>query len=188
MSLHNENEFENEMEELPALSDMTDLDQLLAWAKLHWKFLAIGAAMLVHTIVFIGIIMAGNAKNSSDNVLSDRVPPTAPQPVFASAETPVLQIEAAVTEPVEEHAEEPVKQKEESNVASKDESAYEMAYEIGVQTGVVFNETRNKLVSFWHGFDEATGASDWAKDKWDSGKERMSEWLDEREEPVSEVP
>ena len=194
MSLYDENK--NEVEELLALSDMTDLDQLLDWTKFHWKFLAIGAAMLVHTIVFVGIIIAGNTKNSSDAVLSDKVPPPASQPVLASVEAPTSQIEE-IEEVVKEPVEEPAKQKEESNEESKDDPAYEMAFEIGVQTGVAFNETREALVRFWHGFDEATGASDWAKDKLDSGIERVNEWLDERDErdesdesdePSSEVP
>jgi len=165
------------MEGISSLSEVTDIEQFFTWIKANRKLALIGAVMLVHTIIFIGIIAAiatSNSRNAHDSTMNEQIPPPVQPIVELSVEDPISQpaTEESVPQPA---VEEPYL----SISEPADDSLNTAAHDIGVQTGELFNDSRDAVVDFWHGFDDVTGASDWAKALWDSGRERANQWLDE---------
>ena len=140
-------------------------DMIKEWIKMNWKALAICSAMVIHITVFIGILAANNSKEAPQSLIYEQTP------------SPQSQIEEYTPGPVETTVETPAVAPEGDsvNTATRD------IYDIGVQTGVAIIETRDAIVNFWHGFDEATGAADWARTRWDNGLERINMWLEEDE-------
>jgi len=50
------------------------------------------------------------------------------------------------------------------------------AYYSGVQAGEFFNDSIDAATDFLHGFNEMTGASEWARERWTSARVRINEW------------
>lgn len=68
-----------------------------------------------------------------------------------------------------------------SQVVEEDSASYPIAYEFGVSTGEFFNDSRDAVADFWHGFDDTTGASDWAREHWENGRDRFEAWQERQE-------
>ena len=143
------------------------LEQLCGVLKLKWILLATGAGMLFYAIILIGIFTVNNVRGLPNADPSDWAPPPVPVPAVEYAEEP----EYVIAETADE------------SVSIADESLYTAAHDIGVQAGELFLNSRDTVIDFWNGFDEATGASDWARAHWDSGRERMSGWIGENFPP-----
>ena len=155
MSHHDENDVVISGENV-----LKKLKQLCAVLEFKWILLATSAGMLFYMIILIGIFTTINARDLPTAVPIDWVPPPTPEPAVEYVEEP-----AQIT------------------IETVDESLYISAHDIGVQAGELFLYSRDTIIDFWNGFDEATGASDWARAHWDSGRERMSGWIDEKFPP-----
>ena len=160
---HKHNEIETD--ERHQQSEPNDLEQFVQWCKTNRKTVAIVTAMFIHTMIFVGIIVAISMRNSPDNSLSEtpHVPP-APDIIAMPADKPANEPSPAIEEPADSYPP-------------------GSAYEAGAQTGERLTESLDAIVDFWHGFNEATGASDRARELWDSGRERLGEWIDENYPP-----
>jgi len=158
---HKNNEIETD--ELLSNEEMSDFEQMLDWCKANWKILTIIGVMLIHSTIFIGLIMSFGLRNNRDNTMNSEQPP----PIVAEPAISPAIADASIQE-----------NSDEINPTNDDPESI-TAYEAGLSTGELIIISRDAVISFWHGFNEATGASEWAKEKWESGKDRVSEWLDE---------
>jgi len=167
---------ENEMDGISHISDGTTFEQFIEWCKKNNKIVAIVvSAMLFHTFILIGIIAAINSGNSTDIYESAHPPHQAYQPV---------------TEPVEESVcttEEPEDSIMDNSEVHEDDSTLPSAFEAGVQTGEILIEARDMLTDFLQGFNEATDAAAWTRERWDSGRERVSRWLEENRSAADDI-
>jgi len=138
---------------------MSLFNKAMNWFKTNWRFAAIGAALFIGVGIF-AVIMVLSARNSPVSTISETPlsPPPAPQPVSEPVEKPP----ETIAEPEDEPA---------------------SAYDAGMQTGEAFNESKDALLDFLQGFNEATGASDRARELWESSKDRVNEWLEENFPP-----
>jgi len=157
-----------EVVEKTSIHEITGIEALCDWAKSNWKILAIGAAMFIHTMIFIGIIVTVSSMVSSDNTMSEWAMIPSSDMEITSVEVPITTSEELMKKP-EMHVEVGV---------SVEESIKEAAYEMGMNTGELLIISKDALLDFCQGFDEATGASGWAKDLWDIGKDQVTEWLE----------
>jgi len=147
------------------LSDMTDFEQLYDWFRAHKKFVIACFIGLIHTVIYFGIIFSiFNRGDTTENAINEACPLS------------VSVIIEPIQEPVKESS---ILQTDESTIKSVDDSSYVTAYEAGMSAGEILIESIDALIDFWNGFDEATGASDWVRDRFADGKERVNEWLDE---------
>jgi len=142
--------------EISAENVLEKLEQLSGKLKLKWILLATGAGMLFYIIIFVGSFTSNSVPDLPGGISNDVAPPSTPAPIVEYAEVPAQIIEA-----------------------TDNDSSYSAAHDIGVQTGEILITSRDAIINFWHGFDESTGASDWAKEQWASGRERMTGWLEE---------
>ena len=147
MSLHDE----HEIDDLSHINDLTDFEQFLEWCKVNKKVLSIAiTVMLIHTMIFLGTIISINTGSKTDNSFSEAyIPP----PPIVDIDEPVYSID----EP--------------------EDPSLSAAYDAGIQAGELLNESIDTVVDFWHGFNEATGATTWAREKYDSSKERLNLWI-----------
>ena len=165
MALHDK----NEKNDISHLSDCTSFEHFIEWCKTNSKVVTIVlSAMLFHTLILVGIVVATNSGNSTDIYVSEPPSQQASQPVLKPVEAPVYAVEENENSIEEDRLEE-----------SEDVSAPSSPYGTGVQTGELFIETRDAVTDFLQGFNEATGATIWARERWESGKERVGRWIDE---------
>lgn len=175
MSLHNKNEMDN-------ISDNKDNDehtafdnfeQFIEWCYVNKRAVTIAiSVMLVHTLIFVGII-AFRTGSSTD---------------IHETLNPLHHVSQPMPEPPEEPVDESIYMIEEAedniedkSVSSENDSTLSAAYDAGLQTGVLLNESLVAVTNFFQGVNEATGASVWVRDKWDSGRERINRWIDEND-------
>jgi hypothetical protein len=164
MTLHNK----NKTDDISRISDCTTFEQLIEWCKVNNKAVAIVlSAMLFHSLILAGIIVVLSSGSSTDRYIS---------------EYPSHQVSQPESKPIEE-SEYTIEDTEDSTIESSEvqenDSALYSAYEAGWSTGELFIESRDAVTDFFKGFNEATGAMAWARERWDSGKERVTEWIDE---------
>jgi hypothetical protein len=140
---------------------LNKIEQICGVIKLKWILLATGAGMLFYLIVFIGIFTSNSVHDRPNEAAYDFAPPPTPFPVVEHVEEPAPVI-----------------------VETEDGSEYSAAHDFGARTGEILIFSRDAMIDFWNGFDETTGASDWARAHWDSGRERMTEWVEENFPPT----
>jgi len=72
------------------------------------------------------------------------------------------------------------------------DTSLSVAYDLGMQAGQFINESVDILSDLWQGFNETTGASVWAREQWESGKNLVNSWIDENltftENPNNDTP
>ena len=150
---------------------MKIFEQFCSWCKINWKLMVIGAAVFINLTVFVAIIMVSRTNNSPDISISEPPPPPVAEPVPTPAPPPEV-------EPVEEPSDIKTPANDSENAS---------AYDAGLETGAALNESLDLLIDFWHGFNEATGASEWARERLDSGLDAFAEWFDENFPPEHDI-
>jgi len=145
-------------------SVISKIEQIGGVIKLKWILLATGAGMLFYLIVFIGIFTSNSVQDLPNEAAYDFAPPTPPFPIVEHVEEPAPVI-----------------------IETENESEYSAAHDIGARTGEILIFSRDAMIDFWNGFDETTGASDWARAHWDTGRERMTEWVEENFPPTDDT-
>ena len=149
-------------------SEYTVFEQIIDWCYVHKKAVTIViSVMLVHTLIFTGIFLALRTGNSTDIHESAHPPHQASQPTPEPVEEPVYIIDDT-KDSIEDNYEQ-----------SESDSTQSAAYDAGIQTGELFIYSRDAIVGFFRGFNEATGATVWAREQWNSGRERVSRWIEE---------
>jgi len=164
MTLHNR----NKADDISRINDCTTFEQLIEWCKMNTKAVAIVlSAMLFHLLILVGIIMVLSSGISTDRYIS---------------EYPSHQVSQPESNPIGEF-EYTIEDIEDSNIDISEvpgnDTAPFSAYDAGWNTGEFFIESRDAVTDFFQGFNEATGALVWARERWDSGKERVTRWIDE---------
>ena len=138
--------------------ELTISEQIYEWLLVNWKdavkYTVVTLIVIFSGVLFIASLFAGNTSKQRETVVYVHPPSPAPH---------------LVAEPPEETTD--------SNTPTMDEASDSGAYYTGVAAGDIFNATKDAAVSFWHGFNEATGASDKARDIWSNGRERINEWI-----------
>ena len=145
-------------------SVLKKLEQLCGKLKLKWILLATCAGMFFYLIVFIWIFTPNSVQDLPNEAAYDFTPLPTPFPVVEPVEEPATVI-----------------------VETEDESEYSAAHDFGARTGEILILSRDAMIDFWNGFDETTGASVWARAHWDSGRERMTEWVEENFPPTDDT-
>jgi len=154
MSESDKNEIDEATSEDEILSDdeMTHPERFFTWCKENWKPLIIGVAVF-HSIIFFIVIATMNSNNSPS--VSVAHPPPQPPPLVAVDDTDIANDEPA------------------------DDAGLTAALEAGIAAGEMFITSKDALIDFLKGFDEATGAADWAKEHLESGLDWFNTWLEE---------
>jgi hypothetical protein len=158
----------NEKEKTSDTDDYTAFEQFIEWCEANKRALTIAlSVVLFHTLIFAGIILAVRSGNSTDlQNPADHSHQTS-HPTPEPAEEPAYNDEAT-GDNIENNSETP-----------ENDSLLSSAFKAGVQTGELFIESRDAVVDFFQGLNEATGASVWVRERWDSGRERVSRWFEE---------
>jgi len=159
-------------------NEYTAFEQFIEWCSANKKAVTIAiSVMLVHTLIFVGIIVALRTGNSTDiqepanpSNPSHQEPQPIPEPVEAPEEESVNMVEDI------EIDEDSI---EDNSEPSESDTTLSAAYDAGKQTGELLNESIDAVIDFFQGLNEVTGASVWAREQWDSGIERVTRWLDE---------
>jgi len=158
----------NETDEISDNNDYNAVEQFIEWCSANKKVVAlIVSAMVFHACIFIGGIVALSTANSTNIHESVHTSNPASQPMMEPVEEPVYKIDEDEDNIEDRHE------------ASKSDSITSAAYETGKHTGELFNESRDSIIDFLQGLNETTGASGWAREKWDSGIERVTRWIDD---------
>jgi hypothetical protein len=168
MSLHDKNE-KDKINDNTDSTDYTVLEQLINWCYANKKTATIAiSVMLVHSLIFVGIIVLRTGNSSDRHVSAHPSHPSHQQtPQFPEpAEDP-----AYITDSTAGNI-------EDNSDSSESGSMLSAAYDAGVQTGEIFIDTRDVVVDFFQGLNEATGATVWARELWDSSRERVTGWLE----------
>ena len=121
------------------------------------------AVSVVCLLLAAALWMNAQSRNANNPVLDEPIPTEAPVYV----------------------AEEDEEEADEAEEYLQDEPG--PAYDIGAQAGEFFNQSIDFAADFWQGFDEATGASEWASERWAEGRERFREWTEGRGEEEDEA-
>jgi len=139
-------------DEVISYDEMTYPERFFTWCKENWKPLIIGVAVL-HSVIFIIVIATANSSNSPSEIVAD--PPQQPPLLVAVDDTDVINDELT------------------------DDAGLTAALEAGIAAGEMFITSKDALIDFLKGFDEATGATDWAKEHLESGLDWFNAWLEE---------
>jgi hypothetical protein len=167
MSLHDKKE-KDKISDINDNTGLTAFEQFIEWCYINRKAVTIVlSVMLVHTLIFVGIFAGLRTGNSTDVLEPAHPPHHALQPMPDPVEEPA-QINNDTTDSIEDNSE-----------PSESDSTQSAAYDAGIQAGEILNDSIDAVVGFFQGLNEATGATVWAREQWDSGRERVSRWIEE---------
>jgi len=130
---------------------MKYLERFGDWAKDNPKLLIIDIVSLLLAVILIWLVLTRGISGVPDNSISEQ--PSQPPIVVSQLPAPIPAVDP------------------------DENSSNTKAYSIGSLIGNIYNDSKDAVINFWHGFDSSTDFTQWVKSKWDSGRQWINDWL-----------